>query len=202
MKKDKDKRIQKPGKKETSIVRSSAAEYLTFVAASGKGGVEAVCADENIWLTQKMMGVLYDVETHTINYHLKKVFADSELEEDSVIRNFRITAADGKNYNTKHYNFSAKEPVTAKYVAGVETYFKCKNEIPVFWWDGIPFCQEEPPDPKPKTIKLKYSKKYGGSYWANTCANCGMTQGDNFLFLFENGPLFGLPVSKRKAYNT
>ena len=107
MKKDKDKKIQKPGKKESSIVRSSAAEYLTFVAASGKGGVEAVYADENIWLTQKMMGVLYDVETHTINYHLKKVFADSELEEDSVIRNFRITAADGKNYNTKHYNLSA-----------------------------------------------------------------------------------------------
>jgi hypothetical protein len=91
----------------TSIVRSSAAEYLTFVAASGKGGVVAVYADENIWLTQKMMGVLYDVETHTINYHLKKVFADSELEEHSVIRNFRITAADGKNYNTKHYNLSA-----------------------------------------------------------------------------------------------
>ena len=107
MKKDKNKRIQKPGKDETSIVRSSAAEYLTFVAASGKGGVEAVYADENIWLTQKMMGVLYDVETHTINYHLKKVFADSELEENSVIRNFRITASDGKNYNTKHYNLSA-----------------------------------------------------------------------------------------------
>ena len=93
--------------KETSIVRSSAAEYLTFVAASGEGGVEAVYADENIWLTQKMMGVLYDVETHTVNYHLKKVFSDSELEEDSVIRNIRITATDGKNYNTKHYNLSA-----------------------------------------------------------------------------------------------
>ena len=78
--------------KEISIVRSSAAEYLTFVAASGSGGVEAVYADESIWLTQKMMGVLYDVETHTINYHLKKVFSDSELEEDSVIRNFRIVA--------------------------------------------------------------------------------------------------------------
>jgi hypothetical protein len=107
MKMDKDKKIQKPGKKETSIVRSSAAEYLTFVAANGKGGVEAFYADENIWLTQKMMGVLYDVETHTINYHLKKVFADSELEENAVIRNFRITAADGKNYNTRHYNLSA-----------------------------------------------------------------------------------------------
>ena len=83
-----------------SIVRSSAAEYLTFVAATGGGGVEAVYADESIWLTQKMMGVLYDVETHTINYHLKKVFADSELEEASVIRKFRITATDGKSYST------------------------------------------------------------------------------------------------------
>lgn len=69
MKKDKKTGIQKAGKKETSIVRSSAAEYLTFVAATGKGGVEAVYADENIWLNQKMMSVLYDVEPHTINYH-------------------------------------------------------------------------------------------------------------------------------------
>ena len=94
-------------KQETSLVRSSAAEYLTFVAASGQGGVEAVYANESIWLTQKMMGLLYDVETHTINYHLKKVFADSELEEDSVIRKFRITAADGKSYQTRHYNLAA-----------------------------------------------------------------------------------------------
>jgi len=92
---------------DNAIVRSSAAEYLTFLAASGTGGVEAVYADENIWLTQKMMGMLYDVETHTINYHLKKVFTDSELQEDAVIRNFRITAADGKSYNTKHYNLTA-----------------------------------------------------------------------------------------------
>ena len=90
-----------------SVVRSSAAEYLTFIAATGSGGVEAVYADESIWLTQKMMGVLYNVETHTVNYHLKKVFADSELEENSVIRNFRITAADGKSYNTQHYKLPA-----------------------------------------------------------------------------------------------
>lgn len=96
-----------PHLKDSPAVRSSAAEYLTFVAATGKGGVAAVYADENIWLTQKMMGVLYDVETHTINYHLKKVFTDRELEEKSVIRNFRITAADGKSYNTKHYNLAA-----------------------------------------------------------------------------------------------
>ena len=101
------KNAKLPAKKDFYIVRSSAAEYLTFIAASGSGGVEAVYADESIWLTQKMMGVLYDVETHTINYHLKKVFSDSELQEDSVIRNFRITAADGKTYNTKHYELPA-----------------------------------------------------------------------------------------------
>lgn len=83
-----------------SLVRSSAAEYLTFVAASGQVGVETAYAEENVWLTQKMMGLLYDVETHTVNYHLKQIFADGELPAGSVIRNFRITAADGKTYDT------------------------------------------------------------------------------------------------------
>lgn len=92
--------------KQPPTIRSSAAEYLTFIAASGEGGVEAVYADEDVWLSQKMMGELYDVETHTINYHLKKVFEDNELQKESVIRNFRITASDGKNYNTNHYNLS------------------------------------------------------------------------------------------------
>lgn len=97
-----------PSKKaQGALIRSSAAEYLTFIAASGQSGVDAVYADESIWITQKMMGVLYDVETHTINYHLKKVFTDSELEEVSVIRKFRITAADGKSYNTQHYKLPA-----------------------------------------------------------------------------------------------
>lgn len=87
-------------------IRSSAAEYLTFVAATGdsKESVEVRYEDENIWITQKMLAVLYEVETNTINYHIKKIFEDSELEEDSVIRNFRITATDGKSYDTKHYN--------------------------------------------------------------------------------------------------
>ena len=60
--------------------------------------------DENIWLTQKMMATLYDVDVRTINYHVKKIFSDSELQEDSVIRKFRITAADGKSYSTNHYS--------------------------------------------------------------------------------------------------
>jgi hypothetical protein len=90
-----------------SLIRSSSAEYLTFIAATGEGGIDAIYADETIWLTQKMMGTLYNVETHTVNYHLKKIFTDNELDENSVIRKFRITALDGKNYNTNHYNLSA-----------------------------------------------------------------------------------------------
>jgi hypothetical protein len=77
------------------------------VAASGQGGVEAVYADEDVWLSQKMMGELYGVNVRTVSEHLKNIFTDNELEQDAVIRNFRITAADGKNYNTQHYNLSA-----------------------------------------------------------------------------------------------
>ena len=99
--------MQKKQQQENSITRSSAAEYLTFITATGESDVNAVYADENVWLSQKMMGVLYQVEPHTINYHLKKCFADGELDEASVIRNFRITASDGKTYNTKHYNLKA-----------------------------------------------------------------------------------------------
>jgi hypothetical protein len=98
---------KKDNKEEKSLIRSSTAEYLTFIAATGEGGVEAIYADENIWLSQKMMGTLYNVNVRTVNEHLKKIFNDNELQEDSVIRNFRITASDGKNYNTQHYNLSA-----------------------------------------------------------------------------------------------
>lgn len=88
-------------------IRSSAAEYLTFIAASGEGGVEAIYADEDIWLSQKMLAALYNVNVRTISEHLKNIFADSELQEDAVIRKFRITATDGKNYNTQHYKLAA-----------------------------------------------------------------------------------------------
>lgn len=87
-------------------IRSSASEYLTYIASMGEeaSSIEVRYEDENIWITQKMLAILYDVEINTINYHIKKIFEDGELKEDSVIRNFRITANDGKNYNTKHYN--------------------------------------------------------------------------------------------------
>ena len=93
-------------KKDEITIRSSAAEYLTYVASVGdqQDSIEMRYEDENIWLTQKMMATLYDVGTNTINYHIRKIFEDSELQEDSVIRKFRITAADGKSYSTNHYS--------------------------------------------------------------------------------------------------
>lgn len=92
--------------KNQPTIRSSAAEYLTFVAATGddKNSIEVRYEDENIWITQKMLAALYEVDVRTINYHILKIFEDNELQEDSVIRNFRITATDGKSYNTKHYS--------------------------------------------------------------------------------------------------
>lgn len=93
-------------KKEISNIHSSAAEYLTFVASTGDSekSIEMRYEDENIWLTQKMMAELYDVDVRTINEHIKKIINDSELSESTVIRKYRITASDGKNYNTLHYN--------------------------------------------------------------------------------------------------
>lgn len=88
-------------------LRASTAEYLTFVAATGESGVDTIYADENVWISQKMMGTLYNVNVRTINEHLQKIFADNELQNDSVIRKFRTTAQDGKNYNIMHYNLSA-----------------------------------------------------------------------------------------------
>ena len=95
-----------PKKKKEITVRSSAAEYLTFVASTGdsQDSFEMRYEDENIWLTQKMMAVLYDVSVAAINQHIKKIFEDEELGENAVIKKYLITASDGKSYNTKHYN--------------------------------------------------------------------------------------------------
>lgn len=88
-------------------IRNSTAEFLIFTAQSGEKSIEVHYEDETIWLTQKLMGELFDVGTNTINYHLKEIFKNQELNEDSVIRIFRITANDGKKYNTKFYNLDA-----------------------------------------------------------------------------------------------
>ena len=94
-------------KKNDITIRSSAAEYLTYIASSGETGIEIRYENENIWLTQKMLASLYEVEANTINYHIKKIYDDKELNEDSTIRNFRIVQKEG-NRNVEreviHYN--------------------------------------------------------------------------------------------------
>ena len=96
-------------KKNEVTIRSSAAEYLTFIATTGddKESIEVRYEDENIWLTQKMLSVLYKVETNTINYHIKKIYSDNELNEDSTIRKFRIVQKEGNREVSRdvvHYN--------------------------------------------------------------------------------------------------
>ena len=96
-------------KKKEITIHSSAAEYLTYVASTGRNSdsFEMRYEDENIWLTQKMMATLYDVSVSAINQHLKRIFEDNELVEESVIKKYLITASDGKSYSTKHYNLQA-----------------------------------------------------------------------------------------------
>ena len=96
-------------KKDSALVRSSAAEYLTFVSSTGedKDSIEMRYEDENIWLTQKMMATLYDVGLPTINEHIKKIYADHEQDEAATIRKFRIVQNEGGRQVTRsvnHYN--------------------------------------------------------------------------------------------------
>lgn len=97
-------------KRENEItIHSSAAEYLTYVAAVGDNAdsMEMRYEDENIWLTQKMMSVLYDVDVRTVNEHIKKIYSDGELTEEATIRKFRIVQTEGSrqvNREVIHYN--------------------------------------------------------------------------------------------------
>lgn len=88
-------------------IRNSTAEFLMFTADTREEGIEVRFEDEMVWLSQKMMATLFDVSVATINEHLKNIFQTGELSQDSAFRNFLITATDGKNYTTKHYNLDA-----------------------------------------------------------------------------------------------
>jgi hypothetical protein len=119
MKKDKSKQIQKSGKKEALIVRSSAAEYLTFVAATGSSetSVEMRYEDENIWLTQKMMATLYDVTVSAVNQHLKRIYSDNELTREATIKKYLIVQTEGDRQvkrEVDHYSLQAIIAVASK----------------------------------------------------------------------------------------
>lgn len=85
---------------------ASAAQFLTYIASTGASNekYEIRYEDENIWMSQKMLAQVYGIEVNSINYHIKKIFLDAELDESSVIRKIRITGSDGKSYVVNHYN--------------------------------------------------------------------------------------------------
>lgn len=99
--------IMNKNKSQKLTIRNSTTEFLIFTQQAGKNGIEARYEDETIWLSQKLMAELFDVDVRTINEHLQNIFASGELQENSVIRKFRITAADNKTYNTQYYNLDA-----------------------------------------------------------------------------------------------
>ena len=112
MSREMDKNKDENQEKKELQIRSSAAEYLTFIAANGDDGeaIEIRYEDENIWLTQKMMATLYNVSVSTINEHLKNIFQDNEMQEEATIRNFLIVQKEGDRIvsrETKHYNLQA-----------------------------------------------------------------------------------------------
>ncbi|MCL6101070.1 MAG: virulence RhuM family protein [Bacteroidetes bacterium] len=88
-------------------IRNSTAEFLVFTKQAGESTIDVRIEDETVWLTQKLLAVLFEVDVRTISEHLINIFNSHELEVSSVIRRFRITAADGKNYNTQFYNLDA-----------------------------------------------------------------------------------------------
>jgi len=88
-------------------IRNSTAEFLIFTQQAGEKGIEARYEEGTIWLTQKLMADLFAVDTNTVGEHLQNIFKSHELDQNSVTRNFRVTASDGKNYNTQFYNLDA-----------------------------------------------------------------------------------------------
>jgi hypothetical protein len=88
-------------------IRNSTSEFLIFTQQAGEKGIEARYEDGTIWLTQKLMAELFGVDVRTISEHIQNIFESQELDQNSVIRNFRVTASDGKNYNTQFYNLDA-----------------------------------------------------------------------------------------------
>ncbi len=105
-------------------IRNSTAEFLMFTLQSSKDGIEVRFENETIWLSQKLMAVLFDCSIDNISLHLKNIFKSGELEEISVTEEFSVTATDGKNYKTKHYNLDAVISVGYRVNSGRATQFR------------------------------------------------------------------------------
>ena len=94
-------------KEKKTQIRNSTAEFLIFSKQAGENTIEVHIEDETVWLTQKLISVLFDKGRSTITEHLQNIFETGELDENSVCRDFRHTAEDGKDYLTRFYNLDA-----------------------------------------------------------------------------------------------
>ena len=111
-------------KKKKLQIRNSTAEFLIFTNQAKEDGIEVRVQNETIWLSQKLMGVLFDCSTDNISLHLKNIFKENELDESSVTEEFSVTASDGKSYRTKHYNLDAIISVGYRVNTGRATAFR------------------------------------------------------------------------------
>lgn len=132
-------------------------EILLYGTPESRTTIEVFFEHETFWLSQKKMAELFGVETHTVNYHLKEIFKSGELEESSVIRIFRITAADGKNYNTQFYNLDAIIAVGYRVNSYEATHFRiwATKTLKEFIIKGFVMDDE----------RLKQGKKFGKDYF-------------------------------------
>jgi hypothetical protein len=132
-------------------------EILLYATPESRTTIEVFFENETFWLSQKKMAELFGVETHTVNYHLKEIFKSGELEEVSVIRSFRITAADGKNYNTQFYNLDAIIAVGYRVNSHEATRFRiwATKTLKEFIIKGFVMDDE----------RLKQGKKFGKDYF-------------------------------------
>lgn len=99
--------VPSPASGPVDAYSSGSSPFLFYSGQDGSTKVQVMVGDETVWASQKGMAEIFDVETNTINYHLKEIFSSTELDEQTVIRIFRVTASDGKNYNTRFYNLDA-----------------------------------------------------------------------------------------------
>lgn len=111
-------------KKKKLQIRNSTAEFLIFTNQAKEDGIEVRVQNETIWLSQKLMGVLFDCSTDNISLHLKNIFKENELDESAVTEEFSVTASDGKTYRTKHYNLDAIISVGYRVNTGRATAFR------------------------------------------------------------------------------
>lgn len=135
----------------------SISDIILYTAETGDVKVEVLYSDETFWLPQKRMAELFGVEVHTINYHLKKILKSGELKGDSVIRNIRITAADGKNYPTYLYNMDAIIAVGYRVNSFQATQFRiwATKTLREFMIKGFVLDDE----------RLKQGKRFGKDYF-------------------------------------